>query len=73
MPASKSKTDNEPDFASLMSELEEIVAWFEGEQQVDLDASVQRFERGMTVAEELKTRLQAVENRVKKIQEQFDR
>jgi exodeoxyribonuclease VII small subunit len=61
---------SEPDFAAMMKELEEIVAWFE-QDELDLDAAIPKFERGMVVAELLKTRLGDIENRVTKIQEQF--
>lgn len=67
--ATKAKSD--PDFASLMKELEAIVAWFE-QDEVDLDESIAKFERGMELAEALKKRLAEVENRVQAIQAKFN-
>jgi len=64
-----SKTN--PDFGELINELERIVEWFERDE-IDIDASIEKFERGMQIAEELKKRLKAVENKVQKIQISFE-
>jgi exodeoxyribonuclease VII small subunit len=57
-------------FTQLFSELEAITKEFEGEH-MDIDQSVKKFERGLELAHALKTRLQAIETKVKKIQERF--
>ncbi len=56
--------------ADLMLELESIVAWFE-QDDLDVDAALKKFERGVEVARDLKTRLKEVENKVVKIQSSF--
>lgn len=62
---------NKPfEFEKALKELEEITAWFES-TDVDLDAGLAKFERGMELATELKTHLATVENRVEKIRERF--
>jgi exodeoxyribonuclease VII small subunit len=60
-----------PDFGTKLKELEAITAWFESDE-VDLDAALAKFERGMQLADELKRELQRVENRVEKIKARFD-
>jgi exodeoxyribonuclease VII small subunit len=60
-----------PDFGAKLKELEAITAWFESEE-VDLGEALTRFERGMTLADELKKELQQAENRIEKIKERFD-
>ncbi len=62
---------SEVDFKKLMNELDTIVEWFESED-VDLDQSLAKFERGMELAQQLKSHLTQVENKVKKIQSKFD-
>lgn len=57
-------------FSDKMAELEAIVAWFD-EDHVDIDASLQKFERGMKLATELKDHLEKAEIKVKKIQASF--
>ncbi|GAC1369772.1 MAG: hypothetical protein NVSMB39_1950 [Candidatus Saccharimonadales bacterium] len=62
---------NKPfEFEKALKELEEITAWFES-SDVDLDAGLAKFERGMELATELKTHLAGVENRVEKIRARF--
>jgi exodeoxyribonuclease VII small subunit len=58
------------EFEKALKELEEITAWFES-TDVDLDAGLAKFERGMELATELKTHLASVENRVEKIRQRF--
>jgi exodeoxyribonuclease VII small subunit len=58
------------EFEKALKELEEITSWFES-SDVDLDAGLVKFERGMELASELKTHLAGVENRVEKIRVRF--
>ena len=59
------------DFAAKLAELEQITEWFESDQ-VDLNAALAKFERGMELSDQLKKELQLVENRVEKIKQKFD-
>jgi exodeoxyribonuclease VII small subunit len=59
------------DFSAKLKELEDITKWFES-SEVDLDQALVKFERGMELAGELKTRLQTVENRIEQIKQKFD-
>lgn len=58
------------EFEKALGELEEITTWFES-SEVDLDAGLTKFERGMELAAELKSHLASVENRVEKIRQRF--
>jgi exodeoxyribonuclease VII small subunit len=60
-----------PDFGAKLGELEAITAWFES-GEVDLNAALAKFERGMQLADELKQELQQIENRVETIKAKFD-
>lgn len=64
-------TKEAADFGAKLKELETITAWFESDE-VDLNAALAKFERGMQLADELKRELQQVENRVEKIKARFD-
>lgn len=64
------KKDN--DFAKQFAELEAIVEWFDSEK-LDLDEALVKFERGMTLAEGLKSKLETVENKVSTIKAKFDK
>ena len=59
------------DFSAKLKELEDITKWFES-SEADLDQALVKFERGMELAGELKTRLQSVENRIEQIKQKFD-
>ncbi len=62
---------DQTDFSAKLKELEDITKWFES-SEVDLDQALVKFERGMELAGELKTRLQSVENRIEQIKQKFD-
>lgn len=64
-------TAKEFDFSKSIKELEAITAWFESEE-VDLDMALEKFERGMTLATELKQHLADVEVRIEKVKQKFD-
>lgn len=57
-------------FQESFSELEKIVAEFE-KGELELDASLVKFERGLKLAAELKERLNEVENKVVEIKKKF--
>lgn len=58
------------EFEKSLKELEAITSWFES-SDVDLDAGLAKFERGMELATELKAHLAAVENHVERIRQRF--
>jgi exodeoxyribonuclease VII small subunit len=58
-------------FAKQFSELERIVEELEHQDDMDLDGSIKKFERGLELAHGLKLRLQEVDSKVKKIQQKF--
>ena len=58
---------NDQSFAQKMKELESIVEWFDG-AEVDLDKAVEKFERGTSLAKELKADISQIENKVKVLQ-----
>jgi exodeoxyribonuclease VII small subunit len=65
------QNNNDVNFGKSLAELEEIVAWFESDE-VDLDSALQRFERGMELAGQLKNHLRGIENKVEVIKRKFD-
>lgn len=68
---SKTNSDSGLDFGKSLNELEEIVASLENADG-NLDVSLKKFERGMELANQLKTYLDGVENKVEVIKKKFD-
>jgi exodeoxyribonuclease VII small subunit len=68
MPAKKTATN----FAKAFEELEEITAWFDSEENLDLDKGLKKFEKGLELASELKKKLSEVENKVEEIKNKFE-
>jgi exodeoxyribonuclease VII small subunit len=64
------KADSPLDFRKSYQELEQIVAWFEGDD-LDLDESLAKFERGLELAAACQARLKLAENRILEIRERF--
>lgn len=58
------------EFEKSLAELEAITTWFES-ADADLDQGIAKFERGMELAQQLRTHLADVENRVETIRRKF--
>jgi exodeoxyribonuclease VII small subunit len=65
------KESKDIDVTKGFHELEEIADWFE-RGETDLDKGLEKFERAMLVADALKTRLSAAENKVKEIKRKYE-
>ena len=63
--------DHQFNFEQSLKELEGITQWFES-SEADLDQGLVKFERGIELAKQLKTHLDAVENRVENIKMRFN-
>ncbi len=61
----------QPTFAEAYEQLERITEELESDT-IDLDAAIEKFERGLELAQLLKTKLKSAEQRVEKIREKFD-
>lgn len=66
---SKKKADK--DFGQSFQELEEIAHWFE-QGEPDLEKGLEKFERAMELAKELKAKLSEAENKIKEIRMKHD-
>ncbi len=66
----KTKQKKDQSFAAVFQELEEIVKKFE-DGKLDLDESLNYFERGLELAAVCKKYLAGVENRVHEIKKKF--
>lgn len=61
-----------PTYQDLSAELDEIMAQLQAEN-IDIEAAVKAYARGMTIVAELEKQLKAAENKVKKIKLQFEK
>lgn len=59
-------------FEEKLAELEEIVSWFESEE-VTLDKSVAKFEKGMKLAKDLEDDVESAQLKINVIKEKFDK
>lgn len=59
-------------FSEAFQELEAITEWFDGEEHVDLDEGLKKFERGLELSSALKKKLAEVENKVEEIKLKFE-
>lgn len=63
-------TKKAPTFAEAFGELEKLTEWFET-QEVDLDEGLEKFERGLELAQICKKKLAEVENKVELLKKKF--
>ncbi len=63
-------TKKAPSFAEAFAELEKLTEWFET-QEVDLDVGLEKFERGLELADVCKKKLAEVENKVAILKSKF--
>lgn len=68
---SKPQSNGNVDFGKSLNELEEIVESLENTDG-NLDVSLKKFERGMELANQLKSYLDNIENKVEIIKKKFD-
>jgi len=61
----------QPTFGEAYEQLERITDELESDS-IDLDAAIEKFERGLELAQLLKARLKTAEQRVEKIRQKFD-
>jgi exodeoxyribonuclease VII small subunit len=59
------------DYAELQRELDSILERLQHDE-VDIDAAVKSYERGMEIVKELEAHLKAAENKVTKLQARFE-
>ncbi len=61
----------QPTFGEAYEQLERITEQLESDT-IDLDAAIEKFEKGLELAQLLKGRLKSAEQRVEKIRQKFD-
>ncbi len=71
MSGKKKKTNKEPRLSDAFAELENIVQEFE-EGDVDLEMSIEKFKKGLTLSKYLKKRLNEIENEIIEIKDDFE-
>lgn len=61
----------QPTFGEAYDQLERITGELESDS-IDLDVAIDKFEKGLELAQLLKARLKSAEQRVEKIRQKFD-
>ncbi len=64
-------TNKKPTFSEAFKELEQLTQWFENEN-TDLDEGIEKFERGLELAQICKKKLAEVENKVTTLKKKFN-
>lgn len=55
-----------------LTELDQLIAWFD-QEDFDLDEALKKFDEGVKLADEVKERLSALENKITILKQRFDR
>ncbi len=66
-----SKT-NEPTLSEQLAQLDEIVAWFE-QDDFDMEEALTKFEEGSKLADDIRSKLSTLENKITVLKEKFDK
>ena len=61
----------DPNLKQQIDKLEELIAWFE-QDDVDLEQAIDKFEAGTKLAEDIKDRLQKLDNKISVLKEKFE-
>ncbi len=59
------------DLKTQLEQLEKIVAWFEGED-INIEEAIDKFKEGSVLAEDIKERLDELDNQITVLKERFD-
>ena len=62
---------NTSKISDKLSELEELLAWFE-QDDLDIEEALKKYEQGQTLASDIKKRLADVENKITVLEKKFD-
>lgn len=59
------------DLKLQLEQLEQIVAWFE-QEDINIDEAIDKFKAGSVLAEDIKKRLDELDNQITVLKEHFD-
>lgn len=62
---------DEPELRKQMQQLDELIVWFE-QSELDIEQAIAKFEEGSQLAEDIKHRLEKLENKVTVLKQKFD-
>jgi len=57
---------------TALSRLEEIVAWFERQKNVDVEEGIRKVKEGAVIIKDLRTRLKKVENEFEEVKKSLE-
>jgi exodeoxyribonuclease VII small subunit len=67
------KKDQDTNLTESLAELSQIVKWFENENEVDVEAGLEKVREGAELIKICKARLAKIENEFKEIQKEIGR
>lgn len=68
----KQQNNGEKDLNSAIAELRAIAAWFEGQEEVDVELGLQKIKEGAVLIKECRTRLKSLENSFEEVRKELD-
>lgn len=68
----KQQNNNEKDLNSAIAELRAIAAWFEAQEEVDVELGLQKVKEGAVLIKECRTRLKSLENSFEEVRKELD-
>jgi exodeoxyribonuclease VII small subunit len=66
-------TDKKFNLKDSLNKLNEIVSWFEGQEEVDVEAGLEKVKEGAKLVKECKARLSEIENEFQEVQKEVDK
>ncbi len=67
-----SKTENPISIGKLLAELDEILAWFENQEDVNVEEGLTKAKKGAELIKTLKSRLKVAENEFEELKKDLD-
>ncbi len=68
----KTKQDSELDLNAALTELRSIAAWFEGQQEVDVELGLTKIKEGARLIKECRVRLKGLENSFEEVRKELN-
>lgn len=65
------KKETKEDMNQSLAKLEKIVAWFDEQEQVDVEEGLNKVREGAVLVKELRARLKAVENEFEEVKKEL--
>lgn len=65
-------SEKKQSLSESIRKLEDIVAWFEGQEEIDVEKGLEKFKEGASLVKASRTRLKEIENEFREVEKTLE-